>query len=85
MFNHYHKLKRLIAQYPKYQILKINKPTKTKRFDGEYNYYDYYYRLVNADGTNIKYGKFQQLDKLASVLQVDIGELEAKVIEEKES
>ncbi len=82
MFNHYHKLKMLISQYPEYQILKINKPTKTKRFNGEFNYYDYYYRLVTPDGKHIKYGKFQQLDKLASVLQVDIAELEAKIIKE---
>ncbi len=82
MFNHYHKLKRIIIENPEYQILKINKPTKTKRFNGEFNYYDYYYRLITADGKYIKYGKFQQLDKLASILQVEIGDLEAKIIEE---
>ncbi len=82
MFNHYYKLKRIISEHPEYQILKINKPTKTKRFNGEFNYYNYYYRLITPDGNHIKYGKFQQLDKLASILQVDIGDLEAKIIEE---
>lgn len=80
MYNHYSKLKKLTLAYPDYKILKVNQPTKTKRFNGEYNYYDHYYRLVTNDGEHIKYGKFQQLDKLASILEVDLGELEARII-----
>ncbi len=80
MYNHYSKLKRLTTAYPDYRIIRIDSPTKTKRFNGEYNYYDYYYRLVTNDGEHIKYGKFQQLDKLASTLNVDISILESKII-----
>ncbi len=80
MFNHYARLKTLIEANPDYQILLINKPTKTKGFNGEYNYYDHYYRLITQDGRIIKYGKFQQLDKLAKILDVDIHKLESKII-----
>ncbi len=80
MYNHYSKLKQLTELYPDYKILKIDEPTKTKRWDGEYNYYDHYYRLVDNSGQYIKYGKFQQLDTLASVLKVDISILENKII-----
>ncbi len=80
MFNHYARIKQLTNEYPDYQILLINKPTTTKRFNGDFNYYDHYYRLITKDGEIIKYGKFQQLDKLANILQVDIKVLEDKII-----
>lgn len=80
MYNHYAKLKTLIETYPDYRIIKIDQPTTTKRFNGEYNFYDHYYRLVDSHGQHIKYGKFQQLDKLASVLKVDVKYLETKII-----
>lgn len=81
MYNHYSKLKRLIEANPSYRIKRINKPTTTKRFNGEYNYYTHYYRLIDANGDYIKYGKFQQLDKLASILKVDQAILESKIID----
>lgn len=80
MYNHYSKLTRLIEQHPDYRIIRINEPTKTKRFNGEYNYYDHYYRLVDGQGNYIKYGKFQQLDKLAEYLKIPIEELAKRLI-----
>lgn len=80
MYNHYVKIKRLTETYPDYQILLINKPTTTKRFNGELNYYNHYYRLVDSKWNHIKYGKFQQLDKLAKLLDIPIEQLEDKII-----
>jgi hypothetical protein len=68
-FNHYAKLKRIIADEPPgWFICRINQPTAAQTFKGELRHFDHYYRLYHADGTPIKYGKFQQLDRLASTL-----------------
>lgn len=70
-FNHYAKLQRILASEPEgWFIRRIDKPTVAQNFKGEKIRYDYYYRLYHADGSQIKYGKFQKLDKLASVLDV---------------
>lgn len=69
-FNHYAKLKRLLADYPGWYIVQINEPTSARNFKGELRQFDYYYRLYTADGTPIKFGKFQQLDLLAKTLSV---------------
>ncbi len=74
-FNHYAKVANIYLQNPTCYIKVINQPTKTTRFDGGYNYYSHYYRLVDQDGHDIKYGKFQQLDKLAKILKVEIDDL----------
>ncbi|MGL4589850.1 MAG: hypothetical protein ACRCUP_06415 [Mycoplasmatales bacterium] len=78
MFNHYAKLKRILDDYEEWYIIRIDKPTSTTRFDGEQNHYEYYYRLY-ANGKPIKYGKFQQLSKLAQVLKVSEDELILKI------
>ena len=81
MFNHYAKLKRILVEYgDDWYIVKVNEPTTTKRFNGEVNHYDYFYRLY-SQGEMIKYGKFQQLDTLAGVLNVPIEVLETRVFE----
>ncbi|QQS19348.1 hypothetical protein IPL85_03600 [Candidatus Saccharibacteria bacterium] len=68
-FNHYAKLKRILANEPAdWFIRRIDEPTTAQTFKGELRRFDYYYRLYHADGTPIKYGKFQQLDRLASTL-----------------
>ena len=75
-FNHYAKLARIIATLPAgWYIRRIDEPTTTTRFDGGHNHYDHYYRLFHANGSRVPYGKFQQLDKLASVLDIDVSEL----------
>ncbi len=75
-FNHYAKLKRILLVEPDgWYIQRINQPTSTKNFRGEVVEYDHYYRLYSYDGHEIKYGKFQKIDKLASVLGVYVEEL----------
>lgn len=71
-FNHYAKLKRIIDAEPSgWYILRIDEKTTATTFRGETRHFDHYYRLYRADGTQIKYGKFQQLDLLAQALRID--------------
>lgn len=71
-FNHYAKLKRILETEPDgWYIRRIDDPTIATNFKGETVNFDHYYRLYSADGTPIKYGKFQQLDRLARALRVD--------------
>ncbi len=70
-FNHYAKLKRIIDHEPSgWYIRRINEPTSAQNFRGEIRHFDHYYRLYHADGTPIRYGKFQQLERLAVVLKI---------------
>lgn len=71
-FNHYAKLKRILAAEPPGWFIKlIPEPTTATNFKGETVKFDHYYRLYSADGTAIKYGKFQQLDRLAKTLRTN--------------
>jgi hypothetical protein len=71
-FNHYATLKRIIRRYgDNWYIMRIDEPTTTTNFKGEKVTYPHYYRLYTSDGKEIKYGKFQKLEKLAKVLDVD--------------
>ncbi len=71
-FNHYAKLKRVLeSELPGWYIRRIDEPTTATNFKGEKVTFDYYYRLYHADGKIIKYGKFQQLARLATALGVD--------------
>lgn len=75
-FNHYARLKKILEQQPDgWYIVRIDKPTSVKNFKGDIVQYDHYYRLYTADGSPIRYGKFQQLSRLASVLGIDPFEL----------
>lgn len=75
-FNHYAKLARIITTLqPGWYIRRIDEPTVTTRFNGGKNHYDYYYRLFAYDDMAVPYGKFQQIDKLADVLNCDVSEL----------
>ena len=67
-FNHYAKIKRIVADYPGWYIVKINQKTSAKNFKGELRHFDYYYRIYSSDGQPIKYCKFQQLELLAKTL-----------------
>ena len=69
MFNHYAKLKRILdAELPGWYVRRIDEPTTATNFRNEKTHFDHYYRLYTMDDTPIKYDKFQQLDRLASVL-----------------
>lgn len=75
-FNHYAKLKRILAnEVEGWYIRRINEPTKAKNFRGEIVEYDHYYRLYSAADEPIAYGKFQKIDKLAQVLGVSVENL----------
>jgi len=75
-FNHYAKLKRILDTEPAgWYITLINETTTATNFRGEKVHFDHYYRLYRADGTQIKYGKFQQLSRLAHTLGVHAEEL----------
>jgi len=75
-FNHYAKLKRIIDEQPSgWFIRKIDQPTVAMNFRGEKVTYGHYYRLYNATGQQIPYGKFQKIDKLAKILGVETEDL----------
>lgn len=75
-FNHYAKIKRILAAEPDgWYIKRINQATSAKNFKGEFIHYGHYYRIYRADGTSIPYCKFQKLDKLAQILNSNILEL----------
>lgn len=68
-FNHYAKIKRILATEPDgWYIVRINKPTTASNFKGEKVSYDHYYRIYGSNGIAIKYCKFQKIDKLAKIL-----------------
>ncbi len=67
-FNHYAKMKRILADFPGWYIVQINEPTTSTSFNGEIKKYDHYYRVHDADGNPIKYCKFQQLDRFAQAM-----------------
>lgn len=75
-FNHYAKMKRILdEQLDGWYICQINEPTSAKNFRGEMVSYDHYYRIYDVNDEPIKYCKFQKINKLASVLGVEVGDL----------
>ena len=75
-FNHYAKLKRILdTEPPGWYIVRIDEPTTATNFKGENVTFDHYYRLYTAAGDPIKYGKFQQLPRLAQALGIDVENL----------
>lgn len=72
-FNHYAKLARIIAELDAgWYIVRIDEPTSAKNFRGEAVHYDHYYRIFDVTNMQVPYGKFQKLDKLASVLDMPV-------------
>lgn len=72
-FNHYAKIKRILEQEPAGWIIKrIDKPTVAKNFKNEEIHFPHYYRIYGHDNQPIKYCKFQQIERLAQVLQVPV-------------
>ncbi len=75
-FNHYAKIKRILeSEPPGWYIKRINKPTSAQNFKGEVKQFDHYYRIYSADGKQIKFCKFQQIDRLATMLKLHTSEL----------
>jgi hypothetical protein len=75
-FNHYAKIKAILQQQPDgWYIKRVNEPTQAKTFSGDIKKYDYYYRVYDFNNEPIKYCKFQQLDRLSTVLQIPVSDL----------
>lgn len=69
-------MKRILdAEAPGWYIRRIDEPTSAANFKGEVVQYDHYYRIYRADGSPIKYCKFQKIDKLAKILRVETVDL----------
>lgn len=72
-FNHYAKIKRILDQEPKgWVIRRINEPTSAKNFKGEVITFPHYYRIYSRDGQPLKYCKFQQIERLAKILELPV-------------
>lgn len=74
-FNHYAKIKRILASYDTWIICRIDKPTTATSFKGEKRHFNHYYRIYDAAGNPIKYCKFQQIDRLSQVLGIPVDSL----------
>ena len=74
-FNHYAKIKRILADYPRWRVIRIDEPTSAKSFKGETRKFDHYYRVVDEDGTPIKYCKFQQLELFAKTMGLAVEDI----------
>ena len=72
-FNHYAKIKRILDQQPDDWIIKrIHQPTTAKNFKGETIAFPHYYRIYTNTGEPIKYCKFQQIERLAAILNMPV-------------
>ena len=60
---------------PGWYIVRIPQPTTATNFRGEITHFDHYYRLYSVESRPIRYGKFQQLDRLAAALHCDPADL----------
>ena len=72
-FNHYAKIKNILDHHTGGWIIKrINKPTRAKNFKGETIDFTHYYRIYTDSGMPIKYCKFQQIERLAKILNIPV-------------
>jgi len=72
-FNHYAKIKRILDNEPAGWVIKrIDEPTSAKNFKGETIHFMHYYRIYNKNNEPIKYCKFQQIERLAKILELPI-------------
>lgn len=72
-FNHYARLKAILAEQPDgWYIRRIDAPTSVKNFKNETVDFSYYYRLYDNHNAPIKYGKFQQIERLTAALSVPV-------------
>lgn len=72
-FNHYAKIKHILEAQPEgWFIRRIDQPTSAKNFKGDVVTFPHYYRIYARDDTPIKYCKFQQIERLASILDIPV-------------
>ncbi|MDO4712432.1 MAG: hypothetical protein Q4B05_00790 [Candidatus Saccharibacteria bacterium] len=82
-FNHYAKMKRILAEYDHWYIVRINQPTTAKSFKGETRQFDHYYRAMTSDGQPIKFCKFQQLDRFTQTMDISAASLPITEVNEE--
>ena len=72
-FNHYVKIKRILeSQAEGWIIRRVDEPTSAENFKGETNYFDYYCSIYDVNDQPIKYCKFQQIERLARILELPV-------------
>lgn len=72
-FNHYAKIRDILVLQPEGWVIKrIDEPTSAKNFKGETINFKYYYRIYSNNGEPIKYCKFQQIERLARILDIPV-------------
>ena len=82
-FNHYAKMKHILDQRTDTWVIKrINMPTRAQNFKGETREFSHYYRIYGEDGEAIKYCKFQQIERLASILNIPVEALPLVEVDE---
>ncbi len=75
-FNHYAKIRRILDNEPDGWVIKrIDEPTVATNFKGEKVNFTHYYRIYDVSGNPIKYCKFQQIERLAKILEVPVEDL----------
>lgn len=75
-FNHYAKIKKILDEFQgEWHIQRINQPTTVKKFNGKIIKYPYYYRIYDKNNQPIKYCKFQQINRLAKILDTPTEDL----------
>lgn len=75
-FNHYAKIKRILDDQPDGWVVKrIDEPTTATNFKGEKVQFIHYYRIYDVHDKPIKYCKFQQIERLAKVLEMPVESL----------
>lgn len=75
-FNHYAKIKRILDEHQGSWVIKrIDEPTTARNFKGELVKFSHYYRIYSDAGEPIKYCKFQQIERLANILEVSVEDL----------
>lgn len=75
-FNHYAKIRRILDNEPDGWVIKrIDEPTVATNFRGEKINFSHYYRIYDAQNQPIKYCKFQQIERLAKILEVPVEDL----------
>lgn len=79
-FNHYAKIKRILADYSDWYIVRIDSPTQATKFNGDVVTYDHYYRVYDADHRPIKYCKFQQIERFARAVDIPVENLPIQTV-----
>ncbi len=78
-FNHYAKMKQIVSRLPQgWYVKRINKPTTAQNFKGETIHYTHYYRIYTADHQQVKFCKFQQLDRFLNTMNFSVKDIKIK-------